>query len=389
MQLHTSNNQQAGLVFISPASFASSWSARQGLWLRPVGIAPLNALRSVLDADSALPLAGGPYGFTHLDLVTGKKAAGYKAARVSIAEARQITKDEAAGQLAAITSSRQAFAGLPMDKVQVMGIVNVTPDSFSDGGQFFDAEDAIAHGRGMAADGATLLDVGGESTRPGAEPVSTEDELTRITPVISALAKDGHLVSADTRHTAVMGPALAAGARIINNVSGFADEGAAEVMGQTYLSAPTNSFAIAMHMQGTPRTMQDNPKYGFAPIEVFDVLACHIDRLVAAGLPQSHIVVDPGFGFGKTSAHNAEMINWTSLFHGLGVPVLFGFSRKSSIPKLAALGGYDGGYGASSDERLGGSLALTLAATAQGAQIIRTHDVAETVQAVAVQKGLG
>ena len=132
MQLHTSNNQQAGIVFISPASFASIWSAGQGLWLRPVGIAPLNALRSVLDADSALPLAGGPYGFTHLDLVTGKKAAGYKAARVSIAEARQITKDEVAGQLDAITGSRQAFAGLPMDKVQVMGIVNVTPDSFSD-----------------------------------------------------------------------------------------------------------------------------------------------------------------------------------------------------------------------------------------------------------------
>ena len=389
MQLHTSNNQQAGLVFISPASFASTWSAGQGLWLRPVGIAPLNVLRDVLDADSALPLAGGPYGFTHLDLVTGDKAAGYKAARVSIAEARQITKDEAAGQLAAITGPRQAFAGLPMDRVQVMGIVNVTPDSFSDGGRFFDTKDAIAHGRGMAVDGATLLDVGGESTRPGAEPVSTEDELTRITPVISALAKDGHLVSADTRNSAVMGPALAAGARIINNVSGFANDGAAEVMGQTYLSAPTNSFAIAMHMQGTPRTMQDNPKYGFAPIEVFDVLASHIDRLVAAGLPQSHIAVDPGFGFGKTPAHNAEIINWTSLFHGLGVPIILGVSRKSSIPKLAASGGYDGGYGASSDERLGGSLALTLAATAQGAQIIRTHDVAETVQAVAVQKGLG
>ena len=137
MQLHTSNNQQAGLVFISPASFSSTWSAGQCLWLRPVGIAPLNALRIVLDEDCALPLAGGPYGFTHLDLVTGKKAAGYKAARVSIAEALQITKDEGAGQLAEITSSRQAFAGLPMDRVHVMGIVNVTPDSFSDGGRYF------------------------------------------------------------------------------------------------------------------------------------------------------------------------------------------------------------------------------------------------------------
>ena len=194
-------------------------------------------------------------------------------------------KDEAAGQLAAITGPRPSFAGLSMDRVQVMGIVNVTPDSFSDGGRFFGAEDAIAHGCGMVADGAALLDVGGESTRPRAELVSTEDELARITPVVSALAKDGYLVSADTRHSAVMGPALAAGARIINSVSGFTDEGAAEVMAQAYLSAPASSFAIAMHMQGTPQTMQDYPEYCFAPIEVFDVLARHIDRLVAAGLP--------------------------------------------------------------------------------------------------------
>ncbi|MBL81608.1 MAG: dihydropteroate synthase [Rhodospirillaceae bacterium] len=388
MQLHTSRNKRAGLIFISPASFASTWSAGQGLWLRPVGIAPLGELHPVMDTDAVLPLAGGPYGFTHLDLVTGEATAGYQATRVSIAEARRITNDETAAQLATITCPRPAFAGLPMDRVQVMGILNVTPDSFSDGGRFCDVEAAIAHGCGMAADGAALLDVGGESTRPGAEPVSTEDELARIIPVISGLAKKGHLVSADTRHSAVMGPALAAGARIINDVSGFTDVGAAEVMGHAYLSASTNNCAIAMHMQGTPQTMQDDPEYGFVPIEVFDVLACHIDRLVAAGLPQSNIAVDPGFGFGKGPAHNAEVISWTSLFHGLGVPVLLGVSRKSSIPKLAASGGYKGGYGELSDDRLGGSLALTLAATAQGAQIIRTHDVAETVQAVAVQKGL-
>ena len=389
MQQHTSHNQQAELAFISPASFASAWSAGQGLWLRPVGIAPLRQLRLVLDADAVLPLAGGPYGFTHLDLVTREGTAGYQATRVSIADARRITDDESASQLAAITGPRPTFAGLPMDRVQVMGIVNITPDSFSDGGRFFGAEAAIAHGCGMVADGAALLDVGGESTRPGAEPVSTEDELARIIPVISALAKDGHLVSADTRHSAVMGPALSAGALVINDVSGFVEEGSAEVMGQAYLSASTNSFAIAMHMQGTPQTMQDNPEYGFVPIEVFDELARHIDRLVAAGLPKSHIAVDPGFGFGKTPAHNAEVISWTSLFHGLGVPILIGVSRKSSIPKLAASGGYKGSYGASSEKRLGGSLALTLAASAQGAQIIRTHDVAETVQAVAVQRGLG
>ena len=135
--------------------------------------------------------------------------------------------------------------------------------------------------------------------------------------------------------------------------------------------------------------MQDNPRYGFAPVEVYEVLSGHIDRLVAAGLPRGNIAVDPGFGFGKTPVHNAELIKWTALFHGLGVPVLIGVSRKSSIPKLAARGGQRGDYGGTADERLGGSLALTLDATAQGAQLIRTHDVPETVQAVAVQRGIG
>tara|TARA_Y100001954_G_scaffold237224_1_gene300222 strand:- start:1032 stop:1841 length:810 start_codon:yes stop_codon:yes gene_type:complete len=269
-----------------------------------------------------------------------------------------------------------------------MGIVNVTPDSFSDGGRFLGAEAAIAHGRQMVAAGATILDIGGESTRPGAEPVTREEELARITPVISALSADGHLISADTRHAAVMGPAMGAGARVINDVSGFTEDGAAEVMAKAHAET-SYVCAIAMHMQGTPATMQDNPRYGFAPVEVYEVLSGHIDRLVAAGLPRGNIAVDPGFGFGKTPVHNAELIKWTALFHGLGVPVLIGVSRKSSIPKLAARGGQRGDYGGTADERLGGSLALTLDATAQGAQLIRTHDVPETVQAVAVQRGIG
>ena len=389
MTLQSSHYQQTGLVYISPSSFAKSWFAGQRLWVRPVGIALLAELSCILTEDAVLSLAGGPYGFTHLDLVIGTSAGGYKATRVSLNEARVITGGACEGQLATISAPRPAFAGLPMDKVQVMGIVNVTPDSFSDGGQFFDKEDAIACGQAMAAAGAALLDVGGESTRPGAEPVSTEDELARITPVITALSADGHLVSADTRHVAVMGPALLAGARIINDVSGFMGKGAADLMGSAYNSDPDCAFAIAMHMQGDPQTMQDNPNYGFAPLEVFEALAGHINRLVAAGLPLSHIAADPGFGFGKTPAHNAQVVRWTSLFHGLGVPVLIGVSRKSSIPKLAALGGYDGDYGNLAHDRLGGSLALSLAATAQGAQLIRTHDVAKTVQAITVQRGMG
>lgn len=388
MTLYNSQEKHAGLTYVSPASFAQTWCAGQTLWLRPIGIVPSKDLAISLKADCGLTLAGGYYSFTHLDLVTGNAAGGYKAARVSIGEARQITGGGCESQLSAITASRPAFAGLPMDRVQVMGIVNVTPDSFSDGGQHFSAGAAIAHGRAMVAAGATLLDVGGESTRPGSKPVEIEEELGRITPVITALARDGIPVSADTRHKAVMGRALASGARIINDVSGFIEEGSADLMGRVYATQSDAAFAIAMHMQGEPQTMQNNPEYGFAPIEVFEALRGLIDRLVAAGLPRTHIAVDPGFGFGKTPAHNAQVVNWTSLFHGLGVPVMIGVSRKSSIPKLAISGGYKGGYGTSTSDRLGGSLALVLAATAQGAQVIRSHDIAETVQAVAVQRGI-
>jgi len=389
------NTEQAGLTYVGPSAFEAAFSSEAPFWLRPVGITPLAELAGVQKRADSLALAGGPLGFTHLDMVAPHNG-GYCAARVTVAEALKIGGQAAEAQVHALSSPRPAFAGLPMDRPHIMGIVNVTPDSFSDGGRFLGADAAIAYGRAMGCAGASLLDIGGESTRPGAEPVTREDELARITPVISALSADGHLVSADTRHADVMGPALSAGARIINDVSGFTDDGAAEVMGEAHSASPRNSFAIAMHMQGTPQTMQDNPAYGFAAVEVFEVLRGHIDRLVAAGLPRSHIAVDPGFGFGKTPVHNAQVIKWTALFHGLGVPVLIGVSRKSSIPKLAAAGGAGDGagygdeaYGASSDERLGGGLALTLAATQQGAQLIRTHDVAETVQAVAVQRGMG
>ena len=381
------NSDEAGLVYVSPASVAQEWTPDNRLWLRPLSIAPLSELAATPPEYEYLPLAGGPLAFAHLDMVT-RRDEGYIAARVTIEGARQIAGEAAEAQLEALSCPRPAFAGLEMDRPHIMGIVNVTPDSFSDGGRFLGAEAAIAHGRQMAAAGATILDIGGESTRPGAEPVTREEELARITPVISALSADGHLISADTRHAAVMGPAMGAGARVINDVSGFTEDGAAEVMAKAHAET-SDVCAIAMHMQGTPATMQDNPRYGFAPVEVYEVLSGHIDRLVAAGLPRGNIAVDPGFGFGKTPVHNAELIKWTALFHGLGVPVLIGVSRKSSIPKLAARGGQRDDYGGTADERLGGSLALTLDATAQGAQLIRTHDVPETVQAVAVQRGIG
>jgi len=388
-------DKQAGLVYVSPAFFSQIFSQNTGtprpLWLRPVGIDRCDVLACALRDDDWHMLAGGGTGFTHLDMVTCHQA-GYIAVRVSVGSAAALGGDAAVEQLAQLSAPRPAFAGLDMGRAHVMGIVNMTPDSFSDGGRLAGAPAACAVAAQMMADGASLVDVGGESTRPGAAPVSREEELDRILPVITALAAQGITVSADTRHTEVMGPAVAAGASIINDVSGFTATGAAALMGDIYKNRPDKVFAIAMHMQGEPQTMQDNPAYRFAPVEVFEGLKAHIDRLVAAGLPRSHIAIDPGFGFGKTPAHNAQLIQWTALFHGLGVPLLIGVSRKSSIPKLAAMGqgGAVSGYGGdAASERLGGGLALCLAATQQGAQIIRTHDVPETSQALAVQRGVG
>ena len=204
------NSDGAGLVYVSPASVAQEWTPDNRLWLRPLSIAPLSELAATLPEYEYLPLAGGPLGFTHLDMVT-RRDKGYIAASVTIERARQIAGEAAEAQLEALCRPRAAFAGLEIDRPHIMGIVNVTPDSFSDGGRFLGAEAAIAHGRQMAAAGATILDIGGESTRPGAEPVTREEELARITPVISALSADGHLISAVTRHAAVMGPAMGQG----------------------------------------------------------------------------------------------------------------------------------------------------------------------------------
>jgi len=359
-------------------------------WLRPVQIDALDSLKLALPNGSFLPLAGGPQGFTHLDVVVEGQEGGYRALRCDIDSYLAISADtEKAGRaLQLLSEPRDEFAGLDMGHVHVMGIVNVTPDSFSDGGQAFVCERAINQARQMIQDGASLIDVGGESTRPGAQPVSREEEWRRIQPVLHALSVEGICVSADTRHASIMRHALQEGARIINDVSGFTSDGAANVIAEAYSNQRQNSFAIAMHMQGTPQTMQDNPCYDFAPIDVYKVLQDHINRLTRSGVPRSHISIDPGFGFGKTPSHNRQIIDWTALFHGLGVPVLIGVSRKSTIMAAQGLASPLSGYGKDAGtQRLGGSLALTFQAAFQGAQLIRTHDVAQTYQALSVLYG--
>ncbi|MBU6508138.1 MAG: dihydropteroate synthase [Alphaproteobacteria bacterium] len=268
-----------------------------------------------------------------------------------------------------LTEPRSKWAGFTLDRPLIMGILNVTPDSFSDGGRFADCERAIAHGRALIAAGADIVDVGGESTRPGATPVTPDDEFARIGPVIRALAATGAVISVDTRHASVMARALEAGARIINDVAALSRPGTMA------LAAKTRAPVALMHMQGEPTTMQRAPRYDLASLDIVDFLEARISACIDAGITREAIVVDPGIGFGKTQAHNFEILARIGLLHGLGTGVLIGASRKSFL-------------GGSVDARLPGSLAVAIHAVQQGVQIVRVHDVAETRAAIAVTEAL-
>ena len=256
-----------------------------------------------------------------------------------------------------------------------MGVVNVTPDSFSDGGQFGGTGDAIAHGGHLIAEGAGILDIGGESTRPGSDEVTVDEELSRVLPVIEALAGQGVPVSIDTRKSDVMRRAVAAGATVINDVSAltFDPEAAATVRD---LGLPV----ILMHSQGDPKTMQQDPRYDDVVLDVYEALAERVDACVDNGISRSKIIVDPGIGFGKTFQHNHALLRGLTVLHGLGVQILLGVSRKAFIGVLSGE--------PVAGERLGGSLSAALAGVMQGVQMVRVHDVRETVHAVRTWAGI-
>jgi dihydropteroate synthase len=261
-------------------------------------------------------------------------------------------------------------AGKPLDlsRPQVMGILNVTPDSFSDGGVFFAQEAALAHAREMVAAGAAIIDVGGESTRPGAAPVALQEELRRVVPVIEALRDTLPVpVSIDTRNPAVMQAAVTAGAGMINDVNALQTPGALE------MAASLGVPVCLMHMQGIPESMQENPEYTDVVTEVRQFLAGRADACLAAGIARERILLDPGFGFGKTTRHNLLLLQQLDGLVAEGYPVLVGLSRKSLIGKVLGL---------PVDERLYPGLALAVLAVWQGAVIVRTHDVRATRQAV-------
>lgn len=254
-------------------------------------------------------------------------------------------------------------------KPRIMGVLNVTPDSFSDGGKFLDTNAAIQHARRMIAEGADIIDIGGESTRPGAKPVWEGDEAERVVPVIEALQSDGIPLSVDTRHSFVMEKALGAGAHIINDVSALEYDG--DSLG---VAAKSAAPVVLMHSQGTPETMQDNPNYGHVLYEVYDYLAARIQACELAGIDRTRLIMDPGIGFGKRVVQdNLALIAGLPLFLTLGCPVLLGASRKRFI------GAITGEEDAS--RRMPGSLTAALRGVELGAQIVRVHDVAETSQA--------
>jgi dihydropteroate synthase len=263
-----------------------------------------------------------------------------------------------------------------LDQPQVAGIVNVTPDSFSDGGKHEDAAVAAEAGHAMAAAGAAMVDVGGESTRPGAKPLWEGDELKRVLPVVEQLARSGTAVSIDTRKAAVMEAALAAGAGLVNDVSALTyDEGSASVV------ARAGCPVVLMHHKGSPETMQQAPHYDRPVLlEVYDWLEARIEAAVAAGIDRSRIVVDPGIGFGKSVQHNLQLLNGLSMLHGLGCAIMLGASRKRMIGALSGE--------APANERLPGSIALAIKGADQGVQLLRVHDVPATVQALKVWRGL-
>ena len=328
-------------------------------YFRPVPCAP--------SFPGARALADGWTGFAQVEVLTRGAPS-----QVVPVDAVEVLFPESRPVLAQMQAPRAALAGAVPSCPLLMGVVNVTPDSFSDGGTLAGPDAAVDHGLKLVSDGADFLDIGGESTRPGALPVPDTQESDRVIPVIRGLLKAGCKVpvSIDTRKAAVARAAMEAGARIFNDVSALSYDADS-------LDAAAQADAVClMHAQGDPRTMQQDPCYDDVLLDVYDYLKERVSAAEAAGITRSQIVVDPGIGFGKTLQHNLALLRGLSLFHGLGCLVMLGVSRKGFIGKLSGE--------QVADQRTPGSIAAGLAGLAQGVQILRVHDVAEHAQAIAV-----
>jgi dihydropteroate synthase len=361
--------------------------ARRGrgarIYLRPTGFvdAPFG-----YDGQT-MRLAGGLVWFSMVEAIAADEGGRFASALVPVERIEDFSaslpepqSSAARTQLRRLTASRGALTlgqrTVRLDQPQVMGILNVTPDSFSSGqGLESDPEGAAAAAVAMAEAGAAIIDIGGESTRPGARTVWEGDEIGRVQPMLERLRHSGLALSIDTRKGQVMEAALAAGAHLINDVAALTwDDEALQVALRS--TAPV----VLMHHQGNPTTMQADPRYRDALLDVYDWLEARIDSVVAAGVARERLLVDPGIGFGKNLRHNLQILNGLSLFHSLGLPIVLGASRKRSIGALS--------NEAPVEQRLGGSIALALKGAVQGIQILRVHDVFETVQALRVWRGM-
>lgn len=352
-------------------------------YLKPVGLAPRPEGRS--DAHS---LAGGALSFHECELLwrTLARPAEVTRCRASVGALQAWARGEGPAVVAwfnralkALTQPRAPIGHVSFETPVLMAVLNVTPDSFSDGGAFLDAASAIAHGRCMAEAGAGIVDVGGESTRPRSAATPEESELARVMPVVTALAGAGLCVSIDTRRSRVMAAALDGGAALVNDVSALkADSNSIALL------AARGAPVVLMHMRGEPATMHLHTDYAHAPLDVYDELAERRDACVAGGIAVDKLVLDPGLGFAKNSAQNAQVMADLALYHGLGCSLLVGASRKGLVSAVKR--------GSTPQERLPASLAAALLAWEQGVQILRVHDVPETAQALAVWRavrGLG
>jgi len=359
-----------------PRGFRIDPDDTAALILRPCGLLTGSAARAAVATGRAHLLAGGPYAFSECEIflhhdecveIVGSHISEIQ--KWAIAEGGEVAAAFEI-QMSKLSRTRASVTGLVMNRPRLMGVINFTPDSFYDGGRLKTVDAAVAHGRMLRDAGADILDIGGESTRPGSEAVSEQQEMDRILPIIEQLSTEDILVSVDTRRAPVMRAACAAGARIINDVSALTEPGTLEA------AAETGAAVVLMHMQGAPKSMQDDPTYDHAPYEVLRFLQDRIAACEAAGIDRTAIMVDPGIGFGKNIDHNLQIFEQLALFHATGCAIMVGASRKSFIGAVADCD--------SPDDRLPGSLAAAIMAAGQGVQLHRVHDVAATRQALTV-----
>ncbi|MCG8354003.1 MAG: dihydropteroate synthase [Kiloniellales bacterium] len=357
-------------------------SERARLYLRPLSLLNGAAATEALERGTAHVLAGGPIAFAICELLVRdgdqvlSSSARFEEIEAWAADLTDVQAARISRLMTLLSDARTGLDAAPLERPEIMGIINATPDSFSDGGEHLDPRAAIEHGRGLVAAGASLLDIGGESTRPDATPVEPDRELARVTPVIVGLAArreelGGVALSIDSRHAVVMEAALALGVDMINDVTALTGDPAS-----LEVAAASRARVVLMHGPGLSDGAGPETVYRDPALDVFDYLESRIAACVDAGIARERLIVDPGIGFGKAGGDNLAILESLALFHGLGCPILLGVSRKGLT------GAMDRRW--PPKERLPGSLAATLYALRQGVQFIRSHDVAETCQAVAV-----